>query len=87
MAPRLDESMQMLDPTAQQMIIAAANGWTMERYQTEPDQIRLLSSDTTAQGVAFDIEVSAAGVLDQLHVISQSNGQVDVRLPGDERIT
>jgi hypothetical protein len=79
MAPQLETSMQTLDQATQQIIIAAADAWAQERYGAPADKVNLLNTDTTAQGTAYDIEVSAGGALDQLHLISQPNGEVDIR--------
>ena len=84
MAPELDTSMQTLDEATQQIIIAAADAYAQERYGAPADKVNLLNTATTPQGTAYDIEVSAAGALDQLHLISQPNGQIDVRTESEE---
>ena len=77
----IDESIQALDAATQRTILSAAESWAMERYGTEPDQVRLLNNDTAApQGSVYEIEVSAGGALDQLHLYVQPDGQVEVRM-------
>lgn len=79
MAPQLETSMQMLDEQTQQIIVAAAEAYAQERYGAPADKVSLLNSEDTAAGRAYDIEVSAAGALDHLHLISQPNGEINVR--------
>jgi hypothetical protein len=75
--------MQTLDPQTQQIIIAAADAWAQERYGAPADKVNLLNTDTTPQGTAYDIEVSAAGALDHMHLIAQPDGQIDIHTEGE----
>ncbi len=79
MAPQLETSMQTLDEQTQQIIIAAAEAYAQERYGAAADKLSLLNTEDTPQGRAYDVEVSAAGALDHLHLISQPNGEINVR--------
>jgi hypothetical protein len=75
----LDQAMESLDPNTRQMLMAAADAWARERHGTPPDKINLLNDEQTPQGRLFEVEISAAGILDHIGLLASPNGEITVQ--------
>ncbi len=77
---KLDQAMEALPADIQRTLVAAADGWSRERYDGPPDRVTLLNSDQTPYGTLYGIQVDVAGALDHLDVFVAHTGDVDVRM-------